>query len=337
MPFLSSGARFVFALALIGAFAALPARGQSSDKLAIGELLSGIVHVKTFINPDARTRENLGREREGSGVVLDSDGLVLTIGYLMVEAHAAEIVTGDGKTVPANIIGYDHESGFGLLKAIVPLKGVRPVPMGSAATLKERDAALVAAYGGVQRAAPVAVVSKRTFAGNWEYLLDGAIFTSPPHGAWSGAALLDREGKLVGIGSLIVGDATGRGDGVPGNMFVPIDKLAPILADMITDGHPNSSPVPWLGINTDEVRGVLTISRIVPGGPAEKSGLKRGDVVVGVDGVAARNLVDFYEQIRRVGQAGVDVPLDVEQGGEKKRIGIKSMNRLDHLKLNSTF
>jgi len=211
------------------------------------------------------------------------------------------------------------------------------VAIGSSETLKERDVALVAAYGGPQRAAPVAVISKRTFAGSWEYLLDGAIFTSPPHGAWSGAALLDREGKLVGIGSLIVGDATGKGDGVPGNMFVPIDKLQPILADMIADGHPSTPPVPWLGITTEEVRGVLTVSKLVPGGPAEKSGLQRGDIIIGVDGAVARDLVDFYGQIRRTGQAGVAVPLDIQQSGEKKRIDIKSMNRIDHLKLNSTF
>src|SRR3990170_3134572 len=76
-------------------------------------LVSAVVRVKTFINPDARTTENLGREREGSGVVLDNDGLVLTIGYLMVEAHAAEVTTAAGRTVPANIVGYDHETGFG--------------------------------------------------------------------------------------------------------------------------------------------------------------------------------------------------------------------------------
>ena len=59
---------------------------------------------------------NLGREREGSGIVIDESGLVLTIGYLMVEAHAAEVVTNAGRTVPATVVGYDHETGFGLLR-----------------------------------------------------------------------------------------------------------------------------------------------------------------------------------------------------------------------------
>ena len=324
------------AAALLLTLVAVPGAPAQAQAPSIDELLSGVVRIKTFINPDARTRENLGREREGSAVVLDSDGLVLTIGYLMVEAHAAEIVTHDGRTVPANIVGYDHESGFGLLKALAPLK-VRPMPMGASSEVKERDSMMVASHGGAQGAAAVAIISKRTFAGNWEYLLDDAIFTSPPHSAWSGAALVNREGKLVGIGSLIVGDASGRGDGVPGNMFVPIDQLKPILADLIADGHASAPATPWLGITTEDVRGTLVVSRVTAGGPAEKAGIKRGDIVAGIDGIAPRDLIDFYREIRRVGRAGVEVPLDIQQDGEKRRIGIKSMNRRDHLKLNTTF
>ena len=303
---------------------------------SLDELLSGVVRVKTFINPDARTRENLGHEREGSGVVLDSNGLVLTIGYLMVEAHTAQITTNEGQTVAANIVGYDHESGFGLLQAIGPLK-VRPIELGISAEMKERDPALIASYGGARRAGAVAIVSRREFACNWEYLLEDAIFTAPPHPAWSGAALLSRDGKLVGIGSLIVPDATGQGDRVAGNMFVPIDRLQPILGDLMVSGHSNAPPTPWLGVTTNDVGGSLVVSRVVPGGPAEKAGVKRGDVIAGVDGVPSRGLIDFYRKIRALGAAGVTVPLDLDQGNGPRRIGVKSMNRRDHLRLNSTF
>jgi len=203
------------------------ARAQSG---ALTELLSGVVRMKTFINPDGRTTQNLGREREGSAVVIDTNGLILTIGYLMVEAHSAEIITNDGHTVPANVVGYDNQTGFGLLRAIAPLK-VQPLAFGKSAELKERDAVVVAPFGGPDNAAPAVVVAKREFAGNWEYLLDQAIFTAPPHPTWSGAALLNHEGKLVGIGSLIVGDATGKGERQPGNMFVPTDLLAKLPLD----------------------------------------------------------------------------------------------------------
>src|SRR5262245_7969018 len=225
---------------------------------SLDELVAAVVRIKTHINPDGRTIENLGREREGSGIVIDDNGLVLTIGYLMVEAHAAEVITNAGRTVPANIVGYDHETGFGLLRAMEPLK-LKPLAFGKSADVKQGDPVLVASYGGAGMVAPVHVVAKREFAGSWEYLLDDAIFTSPPHPAWSGAALINRDGKLVGVGSLIVGDASGSGDGNPGNMFVPIDRLPPILGDLIADGRAASAPRPWLGVNTTEAHGKLIV------------------------------------------------------------------------------
>jgi S1-C subfamily serine protease len=311
---------------------ATPATAQTS----LEDLVSSVVRIKTFINPDGRTIENLGREREGSGIVIDEDGLVLTIGYLMVEAHAAEVVTNAGRTVPANIVGYDHETGFGLLKAIEPLR-LKPLPFGKSADVKKEDPVLVASAGGPNMVGAAHVIAKREFAGNWEYLLDEAIFTTPPHPAWSGAALISRDGRLVGVGSLIVGDAAGKGDSTPGNMFVPIDRLPPILADLIADGRPASPPRPWLGVSTVEMHGRLVVSRVTAGGPAEKAGVQRGDIIVGVAGEPAKTMAEFYRKVWARGAAGATVPVDVLQDNAVKRIDVTSMNRLDHLKLKSSF
>src|SRR5437762_2471945 len=196
--------------ALIVAMASAPAPADSQ----IEELTSAIVRIKTFINPDGRTVSSLGREREGSGIIIDDNGLVLTIGYLMVEAHGAEATSNAGRTVPATIVGYDYESGFGLLRMLDAPK-LKPMPFGKSADIKEGDPAVVIS-GGAGNLAPVHVAAKREFAGSWEYLLEQAIFTTPPYPAWSGAALISREGKLVGVGSLVVGDATGTKDKKPG-------------------------------------------------------------------------------------------------------------------------
>ncbi|MBI4273721.1 MAG: serine protease, partial [Rhizobiales bacterium] len=252
-----SSSRFFLAARkpVVGACLVLTLAGAGhAQSISIADIASGVVGIKTFINPDARTLQNLGRERDGSGVVIDGNGLVLTIGYLMVEAYAAQVTTSDGRAVPANIIAYDHETGFGLLQAVSPLK-IQPLVIGKSADVKTNDPVIVVPSGGTARVAPALVVAKREFAGSWEYLLDEALFTSPPHAAWAGAALIDRQGKLVGIGSLQVGDATGKGEGLPGNMFVPIDLLAPILADLIADGRPSSAPKPWLGATTSEIHG----------------------------------------------------------------------------------
>jgi serine protease Do len=325
-------------LALLLAACALLIPGPVGQAAAqsLEDVISSVVRIKTDINPDGQTVAGLGRKREGSGVVIDADGLVLTIGYLMVEAYAAEILTNDGRTVPANIVGYDHESGFGLLRAADPLK-LKPMPLGKSGQVKERDMVVVAAGGGRSMAGAVEVVSKREFAGNWEYMLDEAIFTSPPHPNWSGAALVNREGQLVGVGSLIVGDASGGTEKKPGNMFVPIDRLPPILSNLLADGRIAGPGRPWIGVNTDEVRGRLIISRVSPGGPAEKAGLQTGDIIVGVNGERPQSLVELYRKIWAVGPAGAAIPLDVLQQSAVKRIDIRSINRLDHLRLRTTF
>jgi S1-C subfamily serine protease len=324
----------VAGLALLASLpAAPPAQAQGT---AVEELASAVVRIKTFIVPDGRSVANLGREREGSGIVIDESGLILTIGYLMVEAHAAEVTTNAGRTVPATVVGYDHDSGFGLLRATEPLK-LKPLPLGKSADLKEGDRALVASFGGMGMMAPVYVVSRREFAGSWEYLLNEAIFTAPPHPAWSGAALISREGKLVGVGSLILGNARAESPVMPGNMFVPIDALPPILGDLLADGRVSGPGKPWLGVNASEVDGRLLVSRVTPESPAEKAGIRRGDVIVGIDGEETKSLPEFYRKLWARGRAGITVPLDVEQRSEKRRLEIPSANRLDHLKLKSTF
>jgi serine protease Do len=293
------------------------------------------VRVKTFINPEGRTTENLGREREGSGVVIDSSGLVLTIGYLMVEAHSAELMTQDGHTVAANVVGYDHETGFGLLRAAAPLN-VRPMPMGKSAGLKANDPVLIASFGGTDMVGAARVVARRDFVGSWEYLLEDAIFTAPPHPLWSGAALISREGKLVGVGSLIVGDATGTKSNTPGNMFVPIDRLPPILSELVANGRVSGPGRPWIGVTTEEIGGRLFVSRVTEESPAAKAGLQRGDIIVSVNGETPSSMADFYRKIWARGDAGTMVAIEVLQGRELRRIEIKSMNRLDHLKLKSS-
>ena len=299
------------------------------------ETLSAMVSVAAKIQPGARSAETLGQQRAGNGVLI-RDGYVLTIGYLVVEADAIQVTGSDGKTVPANLAGYDHATGFGLLKLAAPLAG-KPLALGSSAALAERDPALVAGGGGPGDVAIVHVVSRRPFSGNWEYLLDSAIYTYPAVRGWSGAALIGAKGELLGIGSLIVPDAGGPGTQSPGNMFVPIDLLKPILEDLVAKGRPSTPARPWLGVNTDEVRGRLFVSRLSPEGPGERAGLQKDDIVIAVGGEAVSSLADFYRKVWGRGAAGVDVPLKVLRGSQLTDVTVRSIDRVQYFRPARTY
>ncbi len=333
----SSWGRRIFVAAALALVAGAQAAAQNTaPNIAADELLSAVVQIKTYINPEGRTVKGLGQQRAGSGIVIDDKGLILTIGYLMVEAHSAEVLTNSGRKTAADVVGYDHDTGFGLLRAAEPLK-VKPLALGKSGDLKEQDQVLAASFGGRAGIAPAYVMSRREFAAGWEYLIPGAIFTAPAHSEWSGAALVSRDGKLVGVGSLVVGDATGQGKNLPGNMYVPIDLLPPIMADLLSSGRVTGPGRPWLGLNAEEIRGRIFVSRVTGDGPAERAGVHAGDIVIAVNGETPRSLADFYRKVWSLGGAGASVPLDLLQDSGIKRIDIKSMNRLDHLRLKSTF
>ena len=328
----------VFAVAATGLGAAAGAQDkppaaaeQHKPELTVDSL--SVVKVRTKAVANARSGRSLGPQREGTGVVIDSEGLVLTIGYLIIEAETVELSTADGKAFPATVVGYDNATGFGLLKALRPLP-VKPVQFGQSAAIGERELVLIVGFDGV---APAYVVSRRPFVGYWEYLLEEAIFTAPATVNWSGAALLSREGKLLGIGSLVVGDAMGTRGQVPGNMFVPIDLLKPMLGDLIATGRSAARPRPWIGINTQEVQGNVIVTRVTAEGPAEDANVRAGDVIVGIGGQPVKSQADFYVKMWKTGDAGVDVPLDVLRSGHVEKITVKSIDRDRHFRPKPTY
>lgn len=319
------------ALLVILGLAAATALAQPTPE----ETLSAVVSLSAKIQQGARSAATLGLQRRGSGALI-RDGYVLTIGYLVMEAEDIQVTGADGRTVPATLAAFDHASGFGLLKLAAPLGGT-PLTLGNSSALAEREPAMVVNAPGREGVNIVYVVSLRPFSGNWEYLLDSAIFTYPAVPDWSGAPLIGTKGELLGIGSLIVPDAGGRGTQSPGNMFVPIDLLKPILADLIASGRRNGPARPWLGVNTDEMRGRLFVSRLSPDGPAERAGLQADDIVLSVGGDEVTTLADFYRRVWSRGAAGVSVPLKVLRGMQIRELTVRSIDRFEYFKASRTY
>ena len=327
IPTLLRGGLFVAVLlAALAGFARLAAAGP----------LDAVVGVRAVIPADARTAQVLGTARAGSGVVIGDGGLVLTIGYLILEAIEADILLPGARVVPAEVVAYDYETGFGLLRALAALE-IEPIALGGSAVLSEDTEVLVAGFGGPGAIAGAHVVSRRDFAGYWEYLLPEAIFTAPPHYAFGGAALLGPDGKLLGIGSLAVGDAAAPHQFSPGNMFVPIDALKPILDDMIALGRSRRPPRPWLGLYSEDLNGRVFVNRVASYGPAAKAGVTANSVIVAVKGAPVRDLADFYRKLWALGPAGVEVPLTLMTPEGIQETTVRSADRYDFLKIRSSY
>jgi S1-C subfamily serine protease len=323
-----------YLLLVLGVLLAMstPSLAQQDSKEEAREILKAVVKIRVGVPDYARSAKTLGTEREGSGVVIDAKGHVLTIGYLIMEAETLEIFGPDGKAVSAEAIAYDFKTGFGILKTNKPME-VKPMELGRSSDVREGDPILVAASGGEDGAIGARVISRKEFAGYWEYLLEDAIFTAPPHPNFGGAALIDRTGKLVGIGSLFTQISIAGLGAIPGNLFVPIDYLKPILSDLITKGQTADPPRPWLGVNVEENHGRVFVTRITAESPAEKAGLKMGDMILTVNQKEVTGLADFYRKVWGLGNAGVEIPLGLLQGIQIREIKVKSADRGQYYRL----
>jgi len=303
---------------------------QEDWRFDLDTALASLVLVRAEIPEDAYTAPILGTERAGNGVVIRDDGLVLTIGYLITEASSVWLTTGRGTVVAAHPLAYDQQTGFGL---VLPLgKPDAPaLPRGSAARCEVGDDVVVAGHGGRAHALKASIFDKREFAGYWEYVLDEALFAAPAHPQWGGSALIGADGRLLGIGSLLVEEKAGERS-VQGNMFVPVDLLEPILQDLVTRGRAQRPARPWLGMYTTEIGHKLVVAGLASGAPAERAGLKLGDVVVEVAEQRVRGLAELFRSVWRLGVAGCEVPLTIARSGAQMSLRLKSADRGDFLK-----
>ena len=293
--------------------------------------LSAVVSVRTQIPEDAMTAKMLGTERAGHGVLIRDNGLIVTIGYLVTEAETIWIIDNKGGATAGHTVAYDQETGFGLIQALGRLE-LPALELGSSADVCEGESAVLAGHGGRENAISARVQAKREFAGYWEYLLDEAIFTAPPHPTWGGAGLIGHDGTLRGIGSLFVQQVVSGGDPVDGNMIVPIDILKPIIDELLTYGKTQKPARPWLGMMTTEMEDSLVVAGVTEGGPAQRADVRVGDFVLGVGGQPVEELAQMFRRVWATGEAGVGIPLTLSRDGEMLDLTVQSVNRADLLK-----
>jgi S1-C subfamily serine protease len=292
--------------------------------------LSSVVALEARVPDDAFTAHSLGTERFGNGTVINADGLVLTIGYLVTEAEHVVLTANDGRRSAAHVLGIDQASGFGLVQALEPLS-LPPAPIGNSRRIGVADPVIAAGAGGRDHAAAARLLARAPFAGYWEYFLEEALFTGPGHPHWSGAALFGPVGELVGVGSLRMEQGSASGETRPINMFVPAELLPPVLDDLV-HGRPANPPRPWLGIFTQAFESHIVVLDVSPGGPAARAELRRGDIIQAIAGKPVSDTGEFYTALWALGPAGVTVPLSLVRDGDAFDVEIRSADRASRLK-----
>lgn len=293
--------------------------------------LTAVVALRASVPADAHSAERLGTERAGYACLISNDGLAVTVGYLVTEAEQVWLVTADGSVAEAHVVGRDYETGFALVQALQPL-GIAPLKLGRSAEVEVGDKMVVAGSGGLAASVAVRVVARQEFAGYWEYLLDEAIYTAPPHPHWAGTGLIAADGGLVGIGSLYVQQVTQNRTPIDVNMMIPIDLLPPIIDDLVRFGATRRPPRPWIGMQATEFGESLVVVGLTGGGPAVTAGMRVGDVVLGVGGEAVGSLGQLFRRMWAKGDAGVVIDLDVRRNGEERTIKIASIDRTRNYK-----
>ena len=316
---------FVFLISTVSI--SLSEQKKITSEEDVRRIYQSVVKIDSIVPADARTANSLGTIRGGNGIVID-DKHILTIGYIVVEAETITITLPNGGVVPAELAGYDHTTGFGILKTILPSK-LTPLQIGNSDKLNKEDLLYVLPY--LTEGAPSAVkmVSRRSFTGWWEYFLDKPIYTHPMNTSFAGSALINEFGELLGIGSLYVSDAAAEGVPMPGNLFVPINDLKPILNDLIVNGKRTADVKPYMGLTSNDDTGKVMVTRVNDDGPAAKAGFKENDIILKVNKINIQDTEKFYKTVWSQGGPGTLLDFEIERNNQIISLKLTTMDRND--------
>lgn len=255
-------------------------------------ILPATVDLKVSIPENHPSSRNLGSERVGSGTLVDPDGYILTVHYVTLGAQSITVTLLDGEQFPGEMAAQDYESGLALVKISGrELPFLRPAPPES---LSIGQAAMIVASSGEteRRVSGGYVTSTESFDGHWEYMLDKTIRLTAFNPGYGGGTLADMRGRIMGVVSLNL-NQVGKF-----SLAIPIEYYLRHEQELKQYGRIQSRPRrPWLGFYTQGFGGHLVVAGVVPGGPAEKSGMREGDILLGVEQKEIRSRPDLYREI----------------------------------------
>jgi S1-C subfamily serine protease len=320
----------VLTIALPGfAFAVGRPREPRLDPRSVAEVPSyvrriepALVGLRVGAREDAPSSARLGAQRFATGVIVDTRGYAVTVSYALLDAVRIEARTRDGRTQSARLTAIDFETGLGVVK----LEGQGPWPAAALGSSSDVQVGSVGGTIGVDEDNDLAWVTSRVqavrpFSGSWEYMLDRALIVGPSTDSWGGSAVVDARGAVLGIASLRLGDPPHV------NVAIPIEKLVAVKDELIAAGRVVSRPPrPWLGLYTVPREDGVVIDGFAPSGPARETALRRGDLILSVNGVTVASREEFYQQLWR-GRAGDVIRLAVQRETAVHVIRVPSVDR----------
>jgi S1-C subfamily serine protease len=272
-------------------------------------------------HPSARI---LGTERMGSGAIIDTEGHILTVGYVVMGARSIEITLPDQQRYSATLLFQDFESGIAILQ--IPGGDLPTVPLGRSDALKEGDKVIIlAATDQTQRmASPGFISALRPFDAYWEYMLDQAILTTAMNPGFGGGPLLDALGQMIGVVSLNLNSPKEM------SLAIPIDLFHRVKDSVFTFGEvAGRRPRPWVGIYTEAVEGGVAVIGLIPNGPSSRAGLEVKDVILELDNVEISGRRELYEAMWRR-RAGDELTFTVQRGEDIHEVRVRSVDRSEY-------
>ena len=285
----------------------------------IERVLPPLVHIQARIPQDHPSTRILGTERMGSGFVVEADGLVLTVNYVVLGADDIKVTLLDQRSCQAQLVRQDFSSGLALLR--IPERRLPALPLRRSTDLALGDETfIVASVGeGGARIANGAISYLGPFDANWEYVLDRAIMTTAMNPGLGGGPLLDPLGRVVGLVSLNLNEI-GRF-----SLAIPSDYYLDARDDFMAGRAARPALRAWLGIFCYAVKEHVVVAGVLPGGPGEQAGLKSGDVILAVDGQDVSDRRSLY-RLLWMRRPGDELTLKIFRGRELHTIAVATGN-----------
>ncbi len=302
---------------------------QETDPLRT--LMHSIVSISVGVLDDARTARTFGKSRKGTGVVIDTSGLIVTTGDLVAEAKELSVTFHSGEQSSAKLVAYDYHTGLGLIRADTTSPTIA-IKLGDSSAMKVDDIAMIIPSSGEQDAVAVKIGKIDNYSGGWEYLIESAFHTYPPSTLFSGAALVSENAELLGIGSLVSIDIDiDPKIRVPGNIFIPVHTLTSVMGSLLVDGRSDNPRKPWIGVDVKKTKRGLAVSAVTQDAPAHKAGLRSGDILAAVNKKKVDSQSGFFEMLWKNHEPGDAVSIMILRGSEYQTFVVDAADYYDWL------